>query len=268
MANRFTEWFGLTGIPFGKEIDGKSFLTYGQVEELHQILSLAIESRTAALVTGQAGTGKTTAVRMFAEQLPTDRHRVIYLGYDQTGPSMFARLAAEFGLKMSGAGTRILMLSQFIKRQIAGANRQLILIVDEAHLLEWRTLEDIRLLTNSEMDSKSVVTLILLGQLWLRSKLKNAGNEALHQRMRFRFGLEGVTKKQTKEYIKHHLALMGCTKELFTDGAVDQIFMASGGILREINNIATECLIKAANQSLPKVDERFAKMVIDQRETN
>jgi type II secretory pathway predicted ATPase ExeA len=265
---KFTEWFGLTRIPFDKDIDEKSLFLYSQVEELSQKLELAVESQTGALVTGQAGTGKTTATRVYLEGLPPNRYRVIYLGYDQTGRSMFARLAAEFGMKLTHNASKMMQLSQYIKRHVLGSNKQLILVVDEAHLLDWRTLEDIRLLTNSEMDKKTAITLILLGQLWLRSKLKSAGSEALYQRMRFRYGLEGLSKKQTGEYIQQHLKLVGCSKELFTEGAYNQIFLASGGILREINNLCVDALVQAANQGLQKVDEKLMKLVIDQRETS
>lgn len=265
---KFTEWFGISRIPFDKDIDSKSLFHYRQIEELHQKLELALESRTGLLVTGQAGTGKTTGIRVYLDDLPPTEYRVIYLGYDQTGSSMFARLAAEFGMKLTHSTSRMLQLTQYIKRHVSGSNKQLVLVIDEAHLLDWRTLEDIRLLTNSEMDRKSVVTLVLLGQLWLRTKLKSTGNEALYQRMRFRYGLEGLTKKQTSEYIQQQLKLAGCAKELFTEGAYTQLFQASGGILREINNLSVEALVQAANQGLSKVDEKLMRLVIDQRETS
>ncbi len=265
---KFTEWFALKGIPFGKDIDDKGLFTYSQITELHQLLELTIESRTGMLVTGQAGTGKTTAIRVCLDLLPSNKYRVIYLGNDQKGQSLFARLAYEFGLKLTHGGNRMLQLGQFIRRHITGSNKELILVVDEAHLLDWRTLEDIRLLTNAEMDRKSAMTLVLMGQLWLRTKLKGLGNEALYQRLRFRYGLEGLTQKQTKEYIRHHLALVGCTKEIFTEGAYAQIFHASGVILREINNLCVDAMVKAANASVEKIDDKLMKAVIDQRETS
>lgn len=162
---KFTEWFELKGIPFGKDIDIKGLFTYPQISELHQLLELTIESGTGMLVTGQAGTGKTTAIRVYLDILPSNKYRVVYLGNDQKGQSMFARLAYEFGLKLTHGGSRMLQLGQFIRRHITGTNKELILVVDEAHLLEWRTLEDIRLLTNAEMDRRSAMTLILMGQL-------------------------------------------------------------------------------------------------------
>lgn len=226
---KFTEWFGLHSIPFNKNVDVHSLYMYKQLQQLHQRLELVIESQTGALVTGQAGTGKTTGTRVFLDALELNKYRVVYLGYDQSGKSMFARLASELGVRAAYSSSRRIQLTNHIKRHIAGSNKQLVLVVDEAHSLDWRTLEDIRLLTNSEMDRVAYVTLILLGQLWLRSKLKGSGNEALYQRMRFRYGLEGLSRIQTSEYIRQQLSVSGCTRELFTDGAYTALFQASGG---------------------------------------
>jgi general secretion pathway protein A len=268
MAKDFADHFGFTNIPFGKDLDHKDLFRYPQIDELYKILDLTLKSMTATLVTGQAGTGKTTAIRGFLDILPTNRYKIVYLGYDQKGSTMFARMAQEFGTSlMISKGHRMLRLSQYIERNIVGSGKQLVLVIDEAHLLEGSTLEDIRLLTSSEMDRKSHVTLVLLGQLWLRSKLKSHGHEALYQRMRFRYGLEGLTQQQTKDYVKHHLRLVGCNRELFSEGALGLIFFHSGGILREINNLCVESLFKAFSQNKEKVDEKHVKLVVDQRET-
>ncbi len=268
MRRKLTQWFGLTTIPFGKEINTKHLFAYPQLDELHQILELTVESHSAALVTGQAGTGKTTAVRGFLNSLPVNRYRVIYLGNDQHGGSLFNRLGLELGVRLSAARSqRMLQLTQQIRRHISGSGKELVLVIDEAHLLDGRTLEDIRLLTNSDMDSRTEVILFMLGQLWLRSKLKHHGHEALYQRMRFRYGLEGLTKAQTRAYIHHHLCLAGCRKELFTSDGMDYLFMASGGILREINNLTVDSLLKATNLGLHRIDEKVIRMVVNQRDS-
>ena len=96
--------------------------------------------------------------------------------------------------------------------------------------------------------------------------LKVEGHEALYQRLRLRYALEGLSENETKEYIQHHLALVGCNKTLFTPGSIHLIFVASEGILREINNICYESLLVAASKKAPKVDEAVVTWVIDQRE--
>ena len=263
---KLTTHFGLTKVPFSKDVP--DLFRYPQLEQLQEILELAIETDSGALITGQAGTGKTTAVRNALEALPANRYRIVYLGYDQRGSTMFARLGVELGLRANiSRNQRLLQLKEHIQRSVSSTGKRLVLVIDEAHLLEGTALEDIRLLTNSEMDRRCDVVLIMLGQLWLRSRLKSQGHEALYQRLRFRFGLEGLTKQQTKEYMQHHLKIVSGDVAIFTDGALRQVFQASGGILREINNLAVDCLFNACNRGKERVDEGLVQLVLDQRDS-
>ncbi len=266
---KLTEWFGFTKIPFGRDVDIKDLFQYPQLTELHQILELSVASQSGTLITGEAGTGKTTVVRGFLDTLPVNQYRTIYLGNDQDGGALLARLGMELGVRVSIArNQRMIQLTQHIGRHIAGAGKKLVLVIDEAHLMDGRTLEDIRLLTNTEMDSRTDVLLIVMGQLWLRSKLKQHGHGALYQRLRFRYGMGGLTKQQAKSYIQHHLSLVGCKKDLLTPEAHDYLFLASGGILREINNLMVDALLKAMNRKQQKLDEQTIRMVVLQRDSS
>jgi len=261
------DYFKFNSMPFGKDVS--QLFLYPQVEQVHQKIAVAVESATGILITGQAGTGKTTAVRGFTDGLPANKYKVIYLGYDQRGGAMFARLGQELGLNASSSRNhRMLQISKQIQRIVSGAGKQLLLVIDEAHLLEGSTLEDIRMLTNTDMDRRSDVIPIMLGQLWLRTKLKNLGHEALYQRLRFRYGLEGLTLKQATAYVKHHLMLVGCDRNLFSEAAMKGLFQASGGILREINNLCLEALLSAAGAKLELVDIPTIQKVLDERETS
>ena len=133
--------------------------------------------------------------------------------------------------------------------------------MDEAHLLDRSTLEDLRLLSNSGMDRRSMVSIILLGQIWLRDRLKYREYEALNQRLRLRYSLEGLSEAETGQYIEHHLKLVGCSKDLFADEAVKQIFIASGGIPRPINNLCVASLLKAMLTKKKTVDGSLVKRV-------
>jgi general secretion pathway protein A len=259
--------FKFQSIPFGKDVP--ELFQYPQLEELHRKLAAAVQTATGVLVTGQAGTGKTTAVRGFVDTLPANKYKIIYLGYDQRGGTMFARLGLELGLKLTlSRNHRMLQITRQIDRAISGAGKKLILVIDEAHLLDGATLEDIRLLTNTDMDRRSDVIPIMLGQLWLRTKLKNHGHEALYQRLRFRYGLEGLTLKQARDYVAHHLRLVGSDPALFSESAVKSIFQASGGILREINNLCLESLLCASSSGLARIDHATVQQVLDERETS
>ena len=140
------------------------------------------------------------------------------------------------------------------------------LLVDETHLLERAALEDLRLLTSSEMDRRSLVSIILLGQIWIRDRLRYREYEALNQRLRLRYALEGLTEKETAQYIQHHLLLVDCSKELFTSDAMKQVFLASGGLLRPINNICFASLVKAKSCGKKTIDGALVKRVIQEQE--
>jgi type II secretory pathway predicted ATPase ExeA len=262
---RMLDFFGFNRTPFSKDINFRELYRYPQLEELFDRILSTTDDGTGLLVTGRAGAGKTTAIRGFLDSLNT-RHRVIYLGQYQRGTALFARLGLEFGLRKHLLGPRRMVgLVQRISEE-SSTGRKLVLVIDEAHLLEKQTFEDIRLLTNSDMDRRSPMSLLMIGQRWLRGMLKTETHEALYQRLRLRYALEGLSENETLEYIQHHLNLAGCGDQLFTPAAVSLIFVASEGIPREINNICYESLLVAATKKAKKVDETIARWVIDQRD--
>ena len=140
--------------------------------------------------------------------------------------------------------------------------------MDEAHLLDDRTLEEIRLLTNNDFDRNSALTVIMVGQLSLRSRLKQTGFEALNQRLRFRYALEGFSADETADYIKVRLRSADLDDDFFSADSIKAIFLAAQGIPREINNICTSALLKAQSLAANKVDAKIVRAVLDQREIN
>lgn len=256
-------------MPFSTSLSCDELFTYSQLNEMHELLRLTINQKTMMLGTGEAGVGKTTGVRAITDQLPTNKYLVAYLGQDQEGTSLWRRLASSLGLRPSifRAHTR-LSISQYLNDNLLEHGKDIVLVVDEAHLLDHTTLEDIRLLTNTDFDRTSALTIILLGQLSLRGRVKTAGYEALNQRLRYRYALEGFTEEETAAYIKHRLQLSGWDQEFFAPAAVRQIFLTSQGIPREINNYCLSALLKAQGQGLSRVDAKLIKQVLDQRELN
>jgi len=259
------EIYGLERSPFLKNVELKNMFRYPQLNQLFERLAVTAEDGSGLLITGRAGCGKTTATRAFLSSLDA-KYRVIYLGQFQHGSALFASLGNEFGIRSNMWGKkRMMYLAQSISRE-AATGRRLVLVIDEAHLLDRTTFEDLRLLTNADMDSRSPMSLIVIGQRWLRSTLRNVVHEALYQRLRLRFALEGLSEKETNEYVIHHLQVAGCTKTPFTKGAMKSIFVASEGILREVNNICYEALLAGAEQNQLRIDEHIVEWVIDQRD--
>jgi type II secretory pathway predicted ATPase ExeA len=254
---------------FGKSFPKEEIFSYSQFQELHQILALTVRQRTMLLVTGEAGVGKTTAVRTFTDELPTNKHLVIYVGQDQDGGNLSRRLATALGFKpLRSRSHTWLAISQHLSDNLVEQGKEIVLVIDEAHLLDNFTLEDIRLLTNADFDRSSPLSVIMLGQLALRSRLKMAGSEALNQRLKYRYALEGFSEEETAQYIKHRLRSSGGSEDIFQADALKHIFLASQGIPREINNLCTVALLKAQSLTASKIDAKLVRQVLDQRELN
>lgn len=255
--------------PFAKTFPDDGVFSYSQYEELKKLLKRTTEERSLLLLTGQAGVGKTTALRAFTNELPTNKYQVIYVGQDQEGVNLSRRLASALGIppQRSKAHTWLL-ISQHLSDNLREQGKEVVLVVDEAHLLENSTLQDIRLLTNADFDRTSPLILFMVGQLSLRTRLKMAGQEALNQRLRFRYALEGLTEEETGDYIRHRIHIAGGDEDIFTDDGLRSIFLASQGIPREINNLCTVALMQAETLGLSHVDGKLIRQVVDQREAN
>lgn len=258
--------FNMERAPFGKALTHEEPFKYDQFEEIARVLERAVKEKAIAMVTGQAGMGKTTAIRAFVRTLPPNLYQVIYMGQDQHGTNLFRRFALHLGMKPGQWHHQMaLQLSQNLQDNEALGGRQVVAVIDEAHLLGNATLEDMRLLTNSDFDQSSPLCLILAGQLSLRNRLREPMFVALNQRIRYRYALEGFSSEECAEYIKHRLQAVEVSPDLFTDGALKLIYEASAGIPREINNICVCCLMKSTDG---KVDQKLVKQVIDERELN
>lgn len=119
------------------------------------------------------------------------------------------------------------------------------LIVDEAHLLSPSQLEELRLLTNADMDSQSPFAGLLLDQPTLRRRLRLGSFAALDQRIALRYEIPGMDHSETADYLRHHLKLAGREDTLFSDDAIALLHRTSRGIPRQLNNLASQALIAA-----------------------
>ncbi|MGH2944372.1 MAG: ExeA family protein, partial [Solirubrobacteraceae bacterium] len=123
-------------------------------------------------------------------------------------------------------------------------------------------LEELRMLTNQEMDSRATFACLLLGQPTLRRRLRQGVFAALDQRIALRCTLDGMDRSETGEYIAHHAKLAGRSDTLFSDDAVALIHEASRGMPRAVNNLATQTLIAGYAQSKSICDESSARAAV------
>ncbi len=140
--------------------------------------------------------------------------------------------------------------------------KRVVVVVDEAHLLAADQLEELRLLTNAEMDSHSPFACLLVGQPTLRRRIKLGTFAALDQRIALRFAMPPMTPPETTNYIEQHLSLAGRTDTLFSDDAVALIHQVSRGLPRAVNNLAIQALVAAYATNKAIVDESSARAAV------
>ncbi|MBM2850242.1 MAG: family ATPase [Anaerolineales bacterium] len=208
--------------------------------------------------------GKTVAVRAAASQLDPAAHHVIYV----PNPSFGARGLYVTIVRSLGAVPRfhkaemIAQAQGLLAAEEKERRRRVVLIMDEAHLLIPEQLEELRLLTNAEMDSRSPFALLLVGQPTLARQLRMGIFAALDQRIAMRYQLTAMDLGESVQYLRHHLALVGRTDPLFADDAIARLHQASLGLPRALNNAAIAALIAAASAGKVLVDDDCAKKAV------
>ena len=145
--------------------------------------------------------------------------------------------------------------------------RAVVLVIDEAHLLAADQLEDLRLLSNADMDSTSPFAALLVGQPTLRRRIKLGTFAALDQRIALRYTMTGMELSETKSYLAHHLGLAGRSDTLFSDDAIALIHQVSRGLPRAVNNLAVQALavqalVAAFTADKTIVDENSARAAV------
>jgi len=128
-----------------------------------------------------------------------------------------------------------------------------VLVVDEAQNLAPDVLEQVRLLTNLETETQKLLQIILIGQPELRKLLAREDLRQIAQRITARFHLDPLSRDETYAYVRHRLRVAGATTEIFTRGALREIFRISGGIPRVINILCDRALLGAYTQELHQV---------------
>ena len=198
-------------------------------------------------ITGEIGSGKTTLIESFLAELP-DNVVLAQINQTQLTPVEFLQaLLVEFGFKpfRKKKIELLAMLKDFMIEQYA-AGKILLLVVDEAQNLSRRVLEELRLLSGIESRKEKLLRIILAGQPELAKKLDSPRLEQLSQRVRLRFHLGALSKRETKEYIEHRLEVAGAgDRKIIEDPAHDSVFRFSGGVPRLINVLCDTTMLCA-----------------------
>jgi type II secretory pathway predicted ATPase ExeA len=249
--------YGLREKAFRKTPDPRYLYVNQVYEEALEQLLYGVEEMELALLTGEVGSGKTLLSRALLDRLD-DRYEVGIILNPRLSPRQFlATVAAELGIATPRYASHDL-LAQIHERllELDEAGRAALLIVDEAHLIPGKpTFEEIRLLTNFQLDDRNLIAVILIGQPELRIRLKRRAYRALTQRIGAQFHLTPLSGEDAAQYMTHRLRVAGAQSTIFTQGAVALLHAASGGIPRVLNHVATQALLEGLARGVQVVDE-------------
>ena len=151
-----------------------------------------------------------------------------------------------------------------ISRLVTEAKQLPVLIVDEAQHLRNDVLEDLRLLTNFNMDAERRLCMLLVGLTELRRRLAMAVHESLSQRLVVRHHIGSLERNELDDYLSHRLRLAGCELPLFEPPAAEALFQGSRGLPRQINRIAHYALSAAALAKARTVDAEHMQQALDE----
>jgi len=248
----FLNHFDLTSHPFTEKPPIQWLLRDEHADQALARLKFFEQQGTIALIIGQTGLGKSTLLRLFIHDLPHNRYHPVYLHLTPLKASAFLRLmVTKLGEKPQMGKDR--MLLQILDR-IHQNDKCTLLIIDEAHLLDPQTLTDLRLLISS-IDEQIALKIILCGQEKLGQTLKRSSHADLLQRITLQFTMRSKSKAQTVAYINFRITKAGGKEKIFDSQAKDLIHDYTGGVPRQVNNIATACLINAAARELKIITE-------------
>src|SRR5256885_3777192 len=220
----FESHFGLSSKPFGKTPDPSFLYESNQHKEALARLEYAVEEKELSLLVGEIGSGKTTLSRALIDRIG-DARPVILLINPRLTPTQLLRSIAS-GLGLQPARFRNELLDQIHAKlfELYEAGREPVLIIDEAQLIPTKsTFDEIRLLTNFQLDDQNLLSVLLIGQPELERRLDRAAYTPLRQRIGLRYHLGPLTLDDTIAYIEHRIRIAGGHRNPFSREAMEEI---------------------------------------------
>jgi general secretion pathway protein A len=218
------------------------------------------------VITGDIGSGKTTLIESFLAELPEDIV-LAHISQTQLSPVEFLQaLLVEFGFKpfRKRKVELLSMLKDFMVEQYA-AGKKILLVLDEAQNLSRKVLEEVRLLSGLELRKEKLLRIIIAGQPELSHKLDSPRLQQLTQRVRLRFHLGALSKRETHEYITHRLEIAGAKgRKIFEPAACDLVFRYAGGVPRLINVLCDTAMLCAFAEERTVIDEALIKAAVEE----
>lgn len=260
----YLQFWKLNKRPFDNTPDPEFFFPSQEHEEaLSRLLYVVQENKSAALLTGDYGCGKTLILRKIFSCLDEEKYEVAYLNNPRWKPEeLLQDILFQLGEEDLPQG--ILELGRRIGDHLfdnVEQDKDTLIVIDEAQLIQSeQVLEELRLILNFQLNDRFMVCLIMAGQPELRERIMAIPQ--LDQRLFLKYHLHTFDYDNTREYIDHRLKVAGVNRPIFTDDAIEIIYRNSYGTPRRINNICDIGLLIGSQKKVEMIDSSFVKSVI------
>ncbi len=262
----YEEQFGLSRKPFQLSPDAAFFFPSVEHKRALSFLQYGLNQGDGFIViTGNIGTGKTTLVQALLSELDDSGLSVGHIvSSNLQEDDLLQMVAHNFSITAADNNKATLLreIEHNFKEQ-ARAQRRILLIVDEAQNLPPKSVEELRMLSNFQLDGKPLVQIFLLGQQEFRQTLLSEGFEQLRQRIIATYHLNPLSEEETRTYIEHRLTVAGWHGEnpTFTEDAFPAIYAFCEGVPRRINNLCDRLLLYAFLEELEAIDKAVVEAV-------
>jgi general secretion pathway protein A len=252
------EHFDLHAIPFDKNIGAKDLWLPPATQDVIDQIVDAVRARQWAMITGEPGGGKTSALRVVRELLAHDGYRLTYSHNTTLGRRDFYRQVCHaLSLNPKATAAAVFYAITTHVTELTRERIQPVLFIDEAHLLHQDVLDHLHILGNYEWDQAPLLTIILSGLPELEDRLALRRNRSLYSRLHRRLHLTALEPSDTANYIQHRLERAGGKRDYFSTDALGLLHEASGGNLRDLDRIAAAAM-RAAARAGKRLVERDA----------
>jgi general secretion pathway protein A len=252
----YLNYYQLSQRPFQITTDPR-FLWLGEKhsEALATLKYGIIEDKGFLLLTGDVGTGKTALIKRLVQMIDVAALVATVPDPGLDPIDFFNYMAEEFKMnrKFTSKGDFLIEFKQLLLKAYS-AQQKVLLIIDEAQRLNHDLLEQVRLLSNIELDNRKLINIFFVGQTEFNRMLLDVSNRAVRQRISVSYFIEPLTEPETLQYIQHRLKVAGAKAQIFTREAMQRVFAFSKGYPRLINIVCDHALLTGYSAGSKPID--------------